>query len=246
MKIEYRELNSNGYTLRGLFSTPDNGFKTITVLLHGFTGHMNENGFLFKQLTKTLTDINIATLRYDFMGSGISDGDFSDFTFFTEIEDARNIIKEAYELNGNKKINLLGFSMGGAVATRISLEMKDYIENLVLLAPAGMMPQSIRKRFEVRTMDKDGNIDLGGFKMNKKVDDTFEGYDMYKDIETFDKPVLIVQGSSDQAVFPEYSKRYHDLYPDSRYHMIEGAEHCFTKVEYRERLNELVREFLNK
>ena len=34
--------------------------------------------------------------------------------------------------------------------------------------------------------------------------------------------------------------------PDSRYHMIEGAEHCFTKVEYRERLNELVREFLNK
>ena len=34
--------------------------------------------------------------------------------------------------------------------------------------------------------------------------------------------------------------------PDSRYHMIEGAEHCFTKVEYREKLNELVREFLNK
>ncbi len=244
MKIEYKELNSNGFTLRGLFSTPDNEFKTITVLLHGFTGHMNENGFLFKQLTKTLTDINIATLRYDFMGSGISDGDFSDFTFFTEVEDARNIIKEAYKLNGNKKINLLGFSMGGAVATRISIEMKDYIEKLVLLAPAGMMPQSIKNRFAVRKMDEDGNIDLGGFKMNKKVDDTFEGYDMYKDIETFDKPVLIVQGSADQAVFPEYSKRYHDLYPDSRYHMIEGAEHCFTKVEYRVQLNNLVREFL--
>ena len=244
MKIQYKELNSNGYTLRGLFSTPDEGFKTIAVLLHGFTGHMNENGFLFKQLTNTLTNIGIATLRYDFMGSGISDGDFSEFTFFTEVEDARNIIKEAYELNGNKKIILLGFSMGGAVATRISIEMKEYIEKMVLLAPAGMMPESIAKRFEVRTMDEDGNIDLGGFKMNVKVRDTFEGYDMYKDIETFDKPVLIVQGSSDQAVFPQYSRRYHDLYPDSRYHLIEGAEHCFTKVEYRKKVNELVKDFL--
>lgn len=244
MKIEYRELNSNGYTLRGLFSTPDNGFDTVTVLLHGFTGHMNENGFLFKQLTKTLTDQNIATLRYDFMGSGISDGDFSEFTFFTEVEDARCIIMDAYKLNNNKKINLLGFSMGGAVASRISIEMKDYIEKLVLLAPAGMMPQSIKNRFAVRTIDEDGNIDMGGFKMNKIIDDTFDGYDMYKDIETFDKPVLIVQGSSDQAVNPKYSKRYHELYPDSRYHMIEGAEHCFTKVEYRQQLNLLVKEFL--
>ncbi len=245
MKIEMRELNSNGYTLRGLFSTPDDGFKTITVLLHGFTGHMNENGFLFKQLTKTLTDIGIATLRYDFMGSGISDGDFTDFTFFTEIEDARNIIKEAYKLNGNKKINLLGFSMGGAVATRVSLEMQEYIDKMVLLAPAGSMPEIINARFANVPKDIDFDLDMGGYYISYKIRNTFNGYDMYKDIETFTKPVLIVQGTKDQSVLPEYSKRYDNLYPDSRYHLIEGAEHCFTRVEYRKQVNELVKEFLN-
>lgn len=244
MKIEFKELNSNGYTLRGLFSTPLNQYKTIAVLLHGFTGHMNENGFLFKQLTKTLTDIDIATLRFDFMGSGISDGDFSEFTFFTEIEDAKQIIKEAYRLNNNQKIILIGFSMGGAVATRVSLLMEEYIEKMVLLAPAGSMPLIIDAKFNAIPMDSNGNIDMGGYYMNKKIQDTFKDYDMYKDIEKFQKPVLIIQGSHDQSVNPIYSQKYAKLYPNNEYHMIENAEHCFTKVEYRKKLNQLVKEFL--
>ena len=246
MKVEFRELENNGYTLRGLFSTPDNGYDTITVMFHGFTGHLNENGFLFKQLTKTLTDNNIATLRFDFMGSGISDGDFTDFTFFTELDDAKAIIKEAYKLNGNKKIYVLGFSMGGAVSTRVSLEMKDYIEKMVLLAPAGNMPLLAKRRVENPLISDGKLVDLGGFYMSAKLSSTFEGYDMYKDIETFDKPVLILQGSEDKSVFPEYSKKFDELYPDSRYILVEGAEHCFTKVPYRKIVNEKVLEFLKK
>ena len=96
MKIEYRELISDGHTLRGLFSTPDGEFKDLLVMFHGFTGHMNENGLMFKQITKTLTNIDIATLRYDFRGSGISDGEFDDFTLFTEIEDARKIDPQVF------------------------------------------------------------------------------------------------------------------------------------------------------
>lgn len=245
MKINYKELNSNGYILRGFLSTPDNGnFDNIVVMFHGFTGHKNENGYLFKQLTKLLVENNIATLRYDFMGSGDSDGDFSEFTFFTEVEDAVEIIKEAYALNNNKKIFVLGFSMGGGVATRVSLMMQDYIEKMVLLAPAGNIPQLIHARFLVREMNEDGNIDMGGYHMNIAMDKTLQNYDMYKDIETFTKPVLIMQGSQDQAVKPEFSRRYHDLYPDSRYILLEGSEHCFTKVEYRKEVKETVLKFL--
>ncbi|MFR7880425.1 MAG: hypothetical protein ACLU5J_02335 [Christensenellales bacterium] len=38
--------------------------------------------------------------------------------------------------------------------------------------------------------------------MNIKMDKAFEGYDIYKDIETFELPVLIVQGGADQSVPP--------------------------------------------
>ncbi len=246
MIIEYKELNSNGYILRGLFSKPDHDFKNIIVMLHGFTGHKNENGYLFKQLTKTLTNNSFATLRFDFMGSGESDGDFTDFTFFTEMADAKLIIQEAYRLNGNKKVILLGFSMGGAVASRVSLELKDYLEKLILLSPAGNMPTLIHNRFLTHQIDENGNIDMGGYYMNKRIDDAFNGYDMYKDIETFDLPVLIVQGSSDQSVPVATSKKYDELYPHSKYVLIEGSEHCYTKVAYRKMLNETVLEFVIK
>lgn len=244
MIIKQKELVNNGYTLRGLFSTPDESFDNIVVMFHGFTGHMNENGFLFKQLTKTLTDNNIATLRYDFMGSGISDGEFSEFSFFTELSDAKAIIEEAYKLNNNKKIFVLGFSMGGAVASRISLEMKDYIEKLVLLSPAGNMPELLKARVENPLISDGKMADMGGFYMNCKISTVFEGYDMYKDIETFDKPVLIMQGSADKSVPPTYSKRYDELYPNSKYILVDGAEHCYTKVEYRKIVNQKVLEFL--
>ena len=185
MIVEYKELNSNGYILRGLFSKPTGNFKNIVVMLHGFTGHKNENGYLFKQLTKTLTDSGYATIRYDFMGSGESDGDFSEFTFFTEMEDARCIIKDAYKLNNNKRIILLGFSMGGAVASRISLELEEYLEKLILLSPAGNMPELIHNRFLMHEIDDNGNIDMGGYYMNIAIDKAFENYDMYKDIAKF-------------------------------------------------------------
>lgn len=245
MKIKYTELVSNGFTLRGFLSTPDNGkFDNIVVMFHGFTGHKNENGFLFKQLTKVLVENNIATLRYDFRGSGDSDGDFSEFTFFTEMEDALEIIKEAYALNNNKKIFVLGFSMGGGVATRVSIPMQDYIEKMVLLAPAGNIDLLMHARFVTHPIDEDGNIDMGGFKMNIEMDRTLQNYDMYKDVETFTKPVLIMQGTHDQAVKPEFSRKYHDLYPNSEYILLEGSEHCFTKVVYREAVRENVVRFL--
>lgn len=244
MIIEQRELKVKDYTLRGLFSKPDDGYKTIVVMFHGFTGHKNEHGYLFKQLTQTLVDQHIATLRYDFMGNGESDGDFADYTLFTEIDDGLAVIEEAYQLNQYKPIVLLGFSMGGAIASRVSLLVQDRIEKMILLSPAGNIPEIIQKRFAQNSVNLDGNIDMGGYYMNIAIQKSFEGYDMYKDIETFTKPVLIMQGSCDQAVPPKYSKRYDDLYPNSEYILVDGSEHGYAKVAYRQIIHQKVTEFL--
>ena len=45
---------------------------------------------------------------------------------------------------------------------------------------------------------------------------------------------------------PEFSKKYHDLYEDSSYHIIDGASHCFTKVEYRKQVQELIVDFIKE
>lgn len=41
------------YTLRGLYNEVENS-KGIVVMFHGFTGHLNENGYLFKVLSDEL------------------------------------------------------------------------------------------------------------------------------------------------------------------------------------------------
>ena len=172
MKIEFRELISNGYTLRGLFSKPESEYKDLVVMLHGFTGHKNENGYLFKQLTQTLTDNQIATLRYDFMGSGESDGNFEDFTFFTELEDAKHIIEEAFRLNNNRKIILLGFSMGpscgGACALRSSagrstspMRCCSPTASCTMKQPSWPLPCGIRPRKGKPAAGRPGGITAG-------------------------------------------------------------------------------------
>ena len=99
MKISYKELQVNDYTIRGLFTEPNNGYTDIAVMLHGYTGHKNENGFLFKQITKTLVECGIATLRFDYYGSGDSDGEFHEQNFTTVRNDAKAAIDKAVKLN---------------------------------------------------------------------------------------------------------------------------------------------------
>lgn len=249
MKINYTELKVEkyGYTIRGLFTEPDNGYKQVAVMLHGFTGHKNENGYLFKQLTKLLVEQGIATLRYDYMGCGDSDGEFVDQTFDTVLEDAKTAVDEGVRLNGGKPIYLIGFSMGGAAAARMSVERKDVIEKLVLMSPGGSMPGLLTAIFKNHPVINEKYVDLGGYYVCKDFLDSFNGRNMYEDIEKFDKEVLITQGAEDTAVPPAISKKYADIYPNLyKYVLIEGSQHCYTKVPYRQMVHQEIVEFLTK
>lgn len=246
-KVIYQELESNGYTLRGLFTVPSNQeFDNIVVMFHGYTGHKNENGYLFKQITDCILPLGLASLRFDFMGSGDSDGEFSDMTFLTEIEDAKRIIEYAYELNHGRPIILLGFSMGGAVASRVSLLYKDKIEKLILLSPAGCMDKSAQTTFSTHPVDENGNVDLGGYYLNQKFLHSFDDLNLYQDIETFFAPVLLIHGEEDLAVPIAYGEKYHTLYPNNTFYRIAGSPHCYTKVPYRKLVQTYIINFLKE
>lgn len=244
MNIKYCELNVEGKTLRGFYSTPDKNQKQLCVMYHGFTGHKNENGFLFKQISEALCNIGIATLRYDYMGSGDSDGDFSEQSFDTVLRDARAILASAYEINNHKPVIVLGFSMGGATAARMSVEFGNLIEKLVLMSPAATMYDTACGPFKRGEIVDDKYVDLGGYYISKDFSETLRDKNLYEGCETFTKPVLITQGSEDLAVFPKTSKKYTEHYKDYRYALVMGAPHCYTKVKYRKEVISLIIDFL--
>lgn len=244
MKISYQELEVNGYTIRGLFTEPDDGYQDVMVMLHGYTGHKNENGFLFKQITEKVLPLGIATLRFDYMGSGDSDGKFQDQTFDTVCNDANKIIDLGLKLNNNKQIILLGFSMGGACASVMAGQRKNDIKKLILMSPAGCMLNLLTNTFKNNHVVDNKYVDLGGYYVSKNFLESFKKYDLYAYAPLFDKDVLITQGLSDLSVFPSVSKKYADLYNNCRYVLISGAPHCYTSVKYREEVESVVVDFL--
>src|SRR5450631_1947712 len=84
----------------------------LVILCHGFTGTKAENGRLFVQTARALQKAGINALRFDFMGSGDSSGDFNAMTPNTQIRDALDVL--AWARRRYKKIAFLGLSFGGA------------------------------------------------------------------------------------------------------------------------------------
>jgi len=244
--IEYQEIKNERGTKRGLYTYPLYEKKGLVVMFHGYTGHKNENGFLFKTLSLELAECGFASLRFDFLGSGDSDGEFRDITFDSEVMDAEDIIRRAKELNNNLPIILLGFSFGGAIAGYLSYKYMDDIEKLVLLSPAGNMNLIAENTFKCNAINSDGDVDLGGYLLNRRFLESFNGINLYENVDKFIKPVLLIHGEGDCSVPVEYGRKYHSLFPHNLMVEISGAPHCYTKVEYRKELNENVINFLKK
>src|SRR5207244_3810038 len=77
-----------GQQLVGMLHVPDGrGRFPAALLLHGFTASKTENHRMFVKLSRQLASQGIASLRFDFRGSGDSAGDSEDMTIRSEMAD---------------------------------------------------------------------------------------------------------------------------------------------------------------
>jgi alpha/beta superfamily hydrolase len=92
------------------------------VLFHGFTGHRMEAHGIFVKCSRALAKAGIASLRFDFYGSGESDGEFREMTLRGEIADGRAAVDFLRGQAGidPERVGLLGLSLGGAVAATLA------------------------------------------------------------------------------------------------------------------------------
>ena len=90
----YVECVSRGLTLRGMLHVPDGreGKLPFVILFHGFCDDRNEINFVHTELSRRLCERGIASVRFDFAGSGESDGRFEDMTVSGEVADGMAIL----------------------------------------------------------------------------------------------------------------------------------------------------------
>ncbi len=103
----------------------------VAVCVHGLT----TPSYVWGPIAKGLGRLGFRVLVYDLYGRGYSDrpGGPQDAAFFvTQLEE----LLEAQGIEDD--ITLLGYSMGGAIATAFAAHFPNRLRRLVLLAPAGM------------------------------------------------------------------------------------------------------------
>jgi pimeloyl-ACP methyl ester carboxylesterase len=236
--------NKEGRILRGYLTLPEEFNGDLVLMYHGFTGNKTEHAGHFRNLSRLLAAEKIASLRMDFSGNGESDGEFSDFTFDTLIAEANLMLDYAKTISDVKRVMLLGFSMGGAVAAIVAAKRYQEIDKMVLWSPAGNILEKIKKAFESGIKLENGNVMMGTFELSKAMVESVNRYDVYQGIENFKKPVLIIHGRKDLAVNYLISAIYSVRFFNSHLFYLNEAGHGYDSLTDREELYQRTLEFL--
>lgn len=105
----------------------------VAVCVHG----LSTPGCVWRGLANRLAGKGYRVLVYDLYGRGLSDrpGGAQDREFF--LQQLSDLLKDQ---GVEGQFTLIGYSMGGAIATTFAARYRDRIRRLVLLAPAGLKP----------------------------------------------------------------------------------------------------------
>jgi len=248
------EIQSRGLTLRGMLHVPEDCNKRVPIVLmfHGFTGNKMEPHFIFVKLSRLLEKSGIASLRFDFGGSGESDGDFIDMTLSGELQDAKNILDYAKTLDfvDVSKIGIVGLSMGGAVGGMLAGERREDIRTVCLWAPAGNMKEKILSQYNEQSktmLEKYGYVDVGGLQMGINFVEDIKTIDIIGKSAAYDKNLLILHGDKDETVPLETSDRYLEVFGERcLLHIVKDAGHTFNSVDWENEVLEYTVAYLQE
>ncbi len=239
------ECERDGMILSGILALPeleDDELAPVVILSHGFGSDKSE----MEKLAKGFAVNGIASVRFDFIGSGESDGDSTDMSVLTEVDDLNAILDyvETLEEVDTSRIFLCGDSMGGLVSAITGAEREDEIVALLLNFPAFSIPDNMRDgtimgiEFDVNDIPE--TIDMGFYVIGSRYVTDVLDMDPYELACGFSKDVLLFHGNADTIVDISYSDKAEELYPSVEYIVMDGAGHGFSGDQTLEQIEKSV------
>jgi dipeptidyl aminopeptidase/acylaminoacyl peptidase len=229
------------------------------MMLHGFTGNKSEAHRLFVQVARKLCEAGFMVLRFDFRGSGDSDGEFENLTVMNEVSDAEMAL--SFLLRQRKvdkeKVGVIGLSMGGRVAA--ILASKDERIKFVVLYSAALGP--LRKRFlgfikpeQWQLLNSGESIEIhdpnvsSGWYLKKEFFETVDYIVPFEVMNKISVPVLIIHGDQDPTIPVEEAKKGYDIIKNinskNELYIVKGGDHTFSKKEHTKEVIEKTLEWL--
>jgi len=250
---QWIEFRSGPNTLRGMLHSPDGaGPHPCVMLCHGFTGHRIEAHFLFVKLARQFARSGLAALRFDFAGSGESDGEFADMTLSGEVADAEAALEfvRRHPAVAADRVGVAGLSLGGAVAALLAGRRRADIRALGLLSavaePARILSFIRTGKFEAQLAERD-YIDWDGLMVRRGFLQDLETHRPAEALAGYGGPVLIVHGCEDATVPPSEARTFQQARAKSdaptRLEMIQDADHTYNNLDHTQRVCDLLAEF---
>lgn len=207
-----------------------NGKCPLVIIIHGFTGHMEERHIV--AVSQMLNEIGFATLRVDMYGHGQSEGEFKNHTLFKWMTNAVTVIDYARSLDFVTDLYLCGHSQGGLTVMLAAALKQDVIKGIIPMSPGIVIPELARRgevlgvkfdpnRVPDEIRSPDGWV-LGGNHIRVaqmiRVEDA---------IDRFTGPVLLVHGDADRTIPASCSVDAAARYKNADLVIIHGDTHCY-------------------
>jgi dienelactone hydrolase len=206
------------------------------MLIHGFASDKQEVGGFYERLATDLSNEGIASLRFDFPGSGEHTVGFESNSFDTMLRDAREAFDWLAQQDGvdAERLGLVGFSLGGAIASSIA-GSDDRVKALVLWSAAGNLASSqndLYEQYYQQAVEQGSvNVDLGFRTVDLSpayFESRFANFPLHE-IRNYTGPLLIIHGEEDTSVPLSTAREYlqNAGSRDISLRVLPGADHIF-------------------
>jgi uncharacterized protein len=256
-----------GQRLHGMLHLPQTGTEPhpCVILFHGFTGNALESHRLFVLMARLLAENGIAAFRFDFRGSGNSEGTFDQMTPSREVEDARaalRLLENRPDVLDRNRFGILGLSMGGMVAALTA--GVEQVKSLCLWAPAAPKimlrgfenPEMIMGAFAAKfagvqfqegiTFNAElGMMDFAGNPVSKEFFIDVCGLDSVQTVKNYAGSSLVVHGDADPTVPIEIGAEYAEAL-NCKLHVIQGGLHTFETLHHQAEVHAVTLEFFKQ
>jgi len=222
--------SSSGPVLAGIIDLPPGEVRGWGVFAHGFT--LGKDCPAASRICRQLASEGIGMLRFDNLGLGQSEGDWSDGSFSRKVEDTVRAV-EFMNDSGREVHLLVGHSFGGAAV----IAAAHHCPTVAAVASVGapFEPAHVERSFDalVKRIEADGEAPffVGGKALTLKrhfIDDV-RAEDLTERIRTLHRPLMVMHSPTDNTVgIANASEIFRTARHPRSFVSLEGADHLLT------------------
>lgn len=222
---------SQGFELAAKLDTPDGEPKAYALFAHCFTCGKDLNAI--NRIARALNEDGIALFRFDFTGLGLSNGDFANTNFSSNVQDliaAADYMREHLAAPSM----MMGHSLGGA-ATLVAAHSVPEVKAVTTIG-APFDSVNVLKQFKNDLDEIEANgeaeVKLAGrpFKMKKQFIEDARSQNVEEHIRNLKKPLMVMHSPIDDTVDIDHARRIYEAarHPKS-FVSLDKADHLLLK-----------------